>query len=964
MNLRDLGALYDTSNPPPECVLTQPLEPHLPNLTDYSSIVQALRFDSGSAGNPTARSYVFYFFRGAIDEQRRPDEILTFKVRLDNPFKVHIVDNYLGGMSFGAINAPALAHRYLWRPGLMNQEGKQQLSTPSTASIKKTESKEKQSGSVAASEVAADILKKSTSAATELWNKYGDMITSAVLQVTNEIAKHGKQQIANDEKYQKHVIDTLWKMLPLPVRLLGRKRLRWDAFLFSLRDKIFLIEGKDVRVRPNAKEQITMALRSVLGHHAVSEVSQEEDKEYPISTSIDGDHTGREDGIALIKACVNPDCEEEIPGDSAFCEYCGTKQDIVKPTEDCTHPIHEAEPTSGDNEVALGQIFGVNEAKSTEDSKSSEELGPTANSPPHEIKAPSSQAVGQETHPKIRELLSHLGTGYFKDFEEVGENLYRVTTQLTELFGHDTYFRFEIYSDVLRFEIRHFFGYLNEQSTIHDLIDILKENDRSLGTTSCYACLHPPHPSNGISYVSLQNNHSYLMKWESADIAEMINLQFHDLKMSGYLLLKRDPPIAPAIRVWGPDNPRLIGVSGNTDHHKAFPEEATTARESARMQAHETKSPPSQTAREKPSTAPRPRESGDIKADLKKIAGDTLSQLLKKSETIKNAVQSGKYRKILEDERIKKALSWFRATDERLRIPVYALWTGLLLTIVFGTQLIVLILDGQVIAIVSMVPAFASAVIFGGLFNYGVGYVMRKSWFRKLWSKEVSDDFFDKVLTTIKIIPTLWWWVYCWPAEKLYEKYFYRFSRLAMGISYAEVGRYDKALEELQEARVSRFDKEGQFMLDATKANVYSELGRYDDAIHSYHQALQHGSASDTAGLNADLAYCFMMKGQYNESVKLLREVLVNSPENVNLHLGMARCYINMDMNDDALSYLKDALRLEPQNAATRMMLAEAYFDMGDEVKALKEAELAMTLNPSSDVAEHARHLIGYIQAR
>jgi len=143
MNLKDIGALYDTENLPPDCVLAEPLDSHIINLSDYSSVVQALWFYSGPSNNPTARSYVFYFFKGDIDEQRRPDEILTFKVRFDNPFKVHIVDNYLGGMASGAINAPALAHRNMWRPGLMSQEGKKQYTEAITSETKKPSKEEK-----------------------------------------------------------------------------------------------------------------------------------------------------------------------------------------------------------------------------------------------------------------------------------------------------------------------------------------------------------------------------------------------------------------------------------------------------------------------------------------------------------------------------------------------------------------------------------------------------------------------------------------------------------------------------------------------------------------------------------------------------------------------------------------------------------------------------------------------------
>lgn len=173
-------------------------------------------------------------------------------------------------------------------------------------------------------------------------------------------------------------------------------------------------------------------------------------------------------------------------------------------------------------------------------------------SPPRQPPPDLSQ-TGDKINPKVRDVLARLSTNYFKSFEEVDTHIYRVTTQLTELFEHETYFRFEISSDVLRFEIKHFLGFLDEQSTREDLVDILKENDATFGTTSCYVCLKS---INNSQYVSLQNNHCFLMKWESADIAEMINLQFHDLKMSAFFLFKTDPPIAPAIKVFGPDNPR------------------------------------------------------------------------------------------------------------------------------------------------------------------------------------------------------------------------------------------------------------------------------------------------------------------------------------------------------------------------------------------------------------------------
>ena len=140
MNLREMEFLNEIGEKPPECILNVPLEQHLPNLHDFSSVVLALTFDSGPSNNPTARSYVFYFFKREADSSRRPDDILTFKIKFDDPFNVHIIDKYLGGVAYGPENAPALAYRHLWRPGMMSQEGKE--------AFMKTfpEAKEKKSG--------------------------------------------------------------------------------------------------------------------------------------------------------------------------------------------------------------------------------------------------------------------------------------------------------------------------------------------------------------------------------------------------------------------------------------------------------------------------------------------------------------------------------------------------------------------------------------------------------------------------------------------------------------------------------------------------------------------------------------------------------------------------------------------------------------------------------------------------
>ncbi|MBI2465806.1 MAG: hypothetical protein HYV66_01080 [Candidatus Sungbacteria bacterium] len=127
MNLKEMGVVYITNDRIPECVLNEPLDPYMLKLYEYKCVFFAMRFDSGPPNNPSARSYVFYFYRGEFNEHQRPDDIITFKVKFADTSKIHIIDQYLGGVAYGPINAPSWSERDVWRPGWMSQEGRQQM---------------------------------------------------------------------------------------------------------------------------------------------------------------------------------------------------------------------------------------------------------------------------------------------------------------------------------------------------------------------------------------------------------------------------------------------------------------------------------------------------------------------------------------------------------------------------------------------------------------------------------------------------------------------------------------------------------------------------------------------------------------------------------------------------------------------------------------------------------------------
>lgn len=101
-------------------------------------------------------------------------------------------------------------------------------------------------------------------AAGNLWQQYGDTISDKITSFASDIATLGKPVVADDARFTAHVNDRLWKVMPLPIRLLGRKRLQFDRLLLGIRDQIFVIEGDVVRVRNDARDRIRAVLQPVL----------------------------------------------------------------------------------------------------------------------------------------------------------------------------------------------------------------------------------------------------------------------------------------------------------------------------------------------------------------------------------------------------------------------------------------------------------------------------------------------------------------------------------------------------------------------------------------------------------------------------------------------------------------------------------------------------------------------------
>lgn len=85
-----------------------------------------------------------------------------------------------------------------------------------------------------------------------------------VVTYANQAAAKGSAFIADDAKYRANVIDPSWETLPMPVRLIGRERIKWDSLFYAARSTVFVIEGDSVSVHPDAKDRVSRMLSEML----------------------------------------------------------------------------------------------------------------------------------------------------------------------------------------------------------------------------------------------------------------------------------------------------------------------------------------------------------------------------------------------------------------------------------------------------------------------------------------------------------------------------------------------------------------------------------------------------------------------------------------------------------------------------------------------------------------------------
>jgi molecular chaperone DnaK len=99
----------------------------------------------------------------------------------------------------------------------------------------------------------------------ELYRQHCLQLITAALQ---KVVGRPPTLVTDADQFQKQVIDPAWQALPLPLRLQGRLKLRWDDFLLEGRKEVFRAADGKLTLKPDAAARLEALAQRLFGETA------------------------------------------------------------------------------------------------------------------------------------------------------------------------------------------------------------------------------------------------------------------------------------------------------------------------------------------------------------------------------------------------------------------------------------------------------------------------------------------------------------------------------------------------------------------------------------------------------------------------------------------------------------------------------------------------------------------------
>jgi len=165
-----------------------------------------------------------------------------------------------------------------------------------------------------------------------------------------------------------------------------------------------------------------------------------------------------------------------------------------------------------------------------------------------------------------------------------------------------------------------------------------------------------------------------------------------------------------------------------------------------------------------------------------------------------------------------------------------------------------------------------------------------------------------------------------------------------LGVTYAELGRHQDAIEAYKQAIRIKPDLANEHYTHKNLGAAYSELGRWQDAIEAYKQVIR--IKPDDAAAHYDLGVTYAELGRHQDAIEAYKQAIRIKPDFAEAHNNLGAAYGSLEHHQEAIEAYKQAIRIKPDHATAHFNLGLTYcLITGDKGSALEEYKILKTLD-------------------
>jgi cytochrome c-type biogenesis protein CcmH/NrfG len=118
----------------------------------------------------------------------------------------------------------------------------------------------------------------------------------------------------------------------------------------------------------------------------------------------------------------------------------------------------------------------------------------------------------------------------------------------------------------------------------------------------------------------------------------------------------------------------------------------------------------------------------------------------------------------------------------------------------------------------------------------------------------------------------------------------------------------------------------------------------------------------DDVQLHIDLANSLFDLQKYHAAIPYYKQAKVLAPENIEVRVDLGVSYFNIQMLDSAVMEMQAALELDPQHIQALFNLGVIYYNAGDSERAIAQWKTLVASHPSARESKVAQNLITQIK--